>query len=421
MTVTHKIMTDQKPTVVLLGALDTKGQEFAYIKELLETRGLRTLTVDTSIVGEPAYAPDISASDVLATAGEDLESLRMAGDQGKAVNSMAVGVVRAVKSLHRQGRLNGILSMGGVSGTTIGTAAMRNLPLGVPKVMVSTLVVDNVSDFVGAKDITLIYPVVELEGLNRATRLILAKAAGAVAGMVEMRAQMSPETMPSAALTTMSATSDAADNIRMRMENGGFEVISFSASGRGGDVMEELIRDHIFDVVIDLTTSELVDVLCGGGYPSSGDRLTAAGRLGIPQVVVPGGIDMLCFGPQNRVPARFSDRNIYIYNDRATMVRTDEDEARIVAGAMARRLNDALGPVRLLWPARGVSALDEEGMPFFDPDVDGVFIEVLRNRLDEAEQRLIEVDAHINDDVFADAVCQTAFELYKFSLNEPKP
>ena len=260
-------MNQNPSTICLLGSLDTKGEEFAYIRSLIETRGHRAITIDTSIVGEPRFPPDISASDVLASAGEDLESLRQIGDRGKAVNAMAVGAVRVVKRLHDDKRIDGILSMGGAAGTVVGTAAMRNLPVGVPKVMVSTLASGDVSDFVGTKDVTLIHPIVDLAGLNRITRKILARAAGAITGMVEMQTSAVESTIPCAALTEMGVTAEGCDQVRTLLEARGMEVITFHASGVGGDAMEELIRDRSFDIVIDFTTSELVDVMCGRRIP----------------------------------------------------------------------------------------------------------------------------------------------------------
>ena len=403
-------MTQHQMTICLLGSLDTKGEEFAYIKGLIETRGHRVLAVDTSIVGEPGFPPDISASDVLASAGEDLESLRAAGDRGKAVNAMAVGAVRVVKRLHDEHRFDGILSMGGAAGTTVGTAAMRNLPVGLPKVMVSTLASGDVSDFVGTKDVTLIHPVVDLAGLNRITRQILARAAGAIIGMVDIQTTAEQDSIPCVPLTEMSLTADGCEQVRTLLEGQGLEVITFHASGIGGDAMEELIRDRVFDVVVDYTTSELVDVMCGGGFPSCGDRLTAAGRVGIPQVVGPGGLDTIRFGPRNRLPDRFFNRNIFIHSENVTLVRVNEDEARIVAGAMVRRLNEARGPVRMIWPLRGISALDDEDMPFYDPDIDQVLLDVLRERLSGSDKQLIEIDAHINDYDYVAAVCSAATE-----------
>lgn len=397
-------MPTQPPSIALLGSLDTKCDEFLFIKNILEQRGHKTLTIDTSIVGEPGYPPDISASDVVASAGEDLELLRLAGDRERAVSAVSVGVVRVVESLYEQGRLSGILSMGGRSGTIVGTAAMRNLPVGLPKVMVSTLASGDVSSFVGSKDVTLIHPIVDLDGLNRVTRQILASAAGAIAGMVEVKANLVSDARHCAALSTMGLTAEGCDQIRAILQGRGMEVIDFLADGYGGDAMEELIRDGVFDLVVDISTGELTDVLCGGGFASAGDRLTAAGRAGIPQVIGPGGLEFMRFGPNNRFPSRFSHRNIHVLEKSVTLVRINEEEAEIIAGAIARRLNSSRGPVKLVWPLKGFSALDAEDMPFFDLDIDNLMLDIIRDRLIDSADRLIEVDANINDYEYAVAV-----------------
>ncbi len=316
-----------------------------------------------------------------------------------------------MKNFTRGGRLDAILCLGGRTGTFIAAAALRNLPVGVPKVLVSTLPAGEVSKLVGAKDVTLIHPIIEARGLNRVTRGIMTRAAGVISGMVETRPILEEEPVACAALSTMEATNEGCDLIRSMLEARGVEVIDFMARGRGGDIMEELSLDRIFDVVVDVTTIELVDTLCGGGFPCSGGRLTGAGYRGIPQVVGPGGVDMLRFGPRHRLPARFSKRNVHVQNQDITLVRLDEEESRIAAGSMARRLNGAVGPVRLVWPLRGVSALDDDEMPFYDPRIDAIFLEVLRERLERADERLIEVDAHINDRNYAVAVCEAVFDL----------
>jgi uncharacterized protein (UPF0261 family) len=391
-------------TVLLVATLDTKGAELAYVRDLIEVRGHRTLVVDAGVLGEPAFEPDVAASEVATAGGSSLDALRERGDRGEAVAVMMAGLERVVGSLFEQGRFEGMLGIGGGGGTILATAAMRELPIGVPKVMVSTMASGDVSPYVGIRDITLMYSVTDIAGLNPLSRRILANAAGAVVGMVE---QEMPETAtrPLVAATMFGVTTPCVDRVRERLDEAGYDVMVFHATGSGGRAMEALIDEGWFVGVADVTTTEWCDEVVGGVLSAGPDRLSAAGRRGIPQVVSLGATDMVNFGGIETVPERFRDRTLYRHNPSVTLMRTTADECREVGRRIAERLNAAGGPTVLVLPLRGVSALDADGQPFRAPETDRALFDTLREHLNDAVE-VVEVDEHINDAAFADAFAE---------------
>jgi uncharacterized protein (UPF0261 family) len=395
--------------VGIVGTMDTKGEEFAFVKERIEALGLDTLVVNAGIAGEPKLDPDIDAATVAEAAGTTLVALRDEGDRGASVTAMADGAAVVVSGLYADGRIHGVISLGGSAGTTIGTSAMRALPVGVPKVMVSTLAAGDVGPYVGTRDIAMMYSVVDVAGVNRVSRLVFSNAASAIAGMVNAETAPEGEDRPLIAATMFGVTTPCVTRARERLEAAGYEVLVFHATGTGGRAMEDLVRGGFIKGVLDVTTTELADEVAGGELSAGPDRLQIAGELGIPQVVCPGALDMVNFGPPEGIPAKFADRLFYRHNPTVTLMRTTADENRQLGEIIAAKLSAAGGPVRFFWPMRGVSAIDADGQPFHDADADAAFIEALRPNLSDAVD-LVELDAHINDDVFADAIADALLD-----------
>jgi uncharacterized protein (UPF0261 family) len=389
-------------TVLLIGTLDTKGAEYAFVRDLLQARGVGTLVMDLGIMGAPALVPGISADEVATRGGTSLSFLRQRADRGDAVNVMLGGARSWTRDLFAAGRFHGVLGLGGGGGTAMITAAMRELPVGVPKVMVSTMASGNVAPYVGIKDITMMYSVVDIAGLNPLSRRILANAAGAIAGMVttELPAY---ESRPLIAATMFGVTTPCVTAARERLEAAGYEVLVFHATGSGGRAMEGLIDDGYFAGVLDVTTTEWADEVVGGVLSAGPDRLSAAGRKGVPQVVSVGALDMVNFGGMESVPDRFRDRTLYKHNPTVTLMRTTPDECREIGRHIANQLNTATGPTVVLLPLKGLSMIDREGQPFHDPAANKALFDALRTGLRQ-DIRVRELDAHVNDPEFAHAL-----------------
>ncbi len=391
--------------VVLIGTLDTKGRELAFVRDLLRARGLETIVVDAGSQGPPAFEPDVDRDAVFGRAGTSAAAVLARGDRGEAVAKAAEGVAALVAELDRSGRVDGVFGLGGSAGTVIGTAAMRALPFGRPKVMVSTIASGPMRPFVGGSDIAVFHPVADLAGLNRLTRVALANAAHAMAGMVRApRVADDPgDRRPVVAATMFGVTTPCVDRARARLEAAGCEVLVFHATGSGGQAMEGLIRDGVVDAVLDLTTTELADELVGGILSAGPDRLEAAGRAGVPQVVSLGALDMVNFGPRATVPDRFAGRRFHAHNPSVTLMRTTPAENARLGSRIGEILARARGPVTLLIPGGGLSALDAPGRPFHDPAADAALAEALRATLAGRQDVRVEARAeHINDPAFAD-------------------
>ena len=389
-------------TIALLGTFDTKGEEFCFLRERIESAGLRTLMIDVGVLGDPAFAVDISAADVAAAAKENLAALRAERDRGRSVTAMATGAQAMLGWLVEQGALQGVVSLGGSAGTAIATAAMRALPFGFPKLMVSTLAAGDTRPYVGTRDICMMPSVLDIAGLNRVSRRILSNAAGAICGMVAAEQATAPDQKPSIAATMFGVTTPCVTAARRALEARGYEILVFHATGTGGRAMEQLIEDGAFVAVLDLTTTELADELVGGVMSAGPHRLQGAGRKGIPQVVCPGAIDMVNFGPMETVPAQFRSRNLYVHNSSVTLMRTTVEECAEIGRTTAIRLNDASGPVTVLIPLQGVSAIDRAGGPFYSQEALNAYRVALKAAL-RPSIRLVELDAHINDESFARA------------------
>ena len=391
-------------TILLIGTLDTKEAEFAYVRDLIRERGHDTILADAGILADPSVKPDIPASEVARLGRSSLEALREQGDRGLAIDVMTRGVCAVAEQLLDEGRVQAVLGLGGSGGTIIASAAMRRLPVGMPKVMVSTIASGDVAPYVGSRDITMMYSVVDIAGLNKISRSILANAAGAVCGMVE---QDMPEVSdkPVIAATMFGVTTPCVTRVRERLEAAGYEVLVFHATGSGGRAMEALIDGGFITAVADVTTTEWCDELVGGVLSAGPHRLEAAARRGLPQVVSCGALDMVNFWAMETMPAKFQGRTVYRHNANVTLMRTTPEECAALGRVIAEKLNAATGPVTLLLPLRGVSAIDAEGQPFYAPEANRALFDALRAGVRDAV-RLVEMDLHINDDAFADAIAE---------------
>ncbi len=396
--------------ILLAGALDTKGVEYQFVRELLHDQGLETILIDVGVLGEPAVAPDIDHDEVARAGGSDIAALRAAGDKTLAMRTMTTGLARVVTRLHDEGRAGGILAMAGSGGTVIATAAMRALPVGVPKVMVSTVAAGDVGPYVGTKDITMMHSVVDVAGINSISRAIYANAAGAIAGMVRQERPAAAADRPIIAASMFGNTTKCVDHARSLLEAAGYEVLVFHATGTGGRTMESLIADGYVRASLDITTTELADEVCGGVLSAGPDRLLAAAHAGIPTLLVPGCVDMANFWAVGTVPDRYRDRRLYEWNPNVTLMRTNVAENRQMGALIARAANASTGPVAVLVPLGGVSQLDSPGGEFWDPEADGACFAAIKENLQEGIP-FYEMDANINDPAFAERAVALLLDL----------
>jgi uncharacterized protein (UPF0261 family) len=398
------------PSVFLIATLDTKGHEADFVRRLLTSWDVPVTLVDAGSLGVPAVEADITRERLFELGGTSLDEVRRRADRGEAVTVAAHGAARLARDAYAAGELRGVLGLGGSAGTTIATAAMKALPLGVPKVMVSTLASGTVRQFVGDKDIFMLNAVVDIVGINRVSRQVLSQAAAAMAGLVTHPPPPADSgDKPLVAATMFGVTTPCVERARETLERAGYEVLVFHATGNGGQAMESLIADGLIAGVLDLTTTELADEQAGGFLSAGPHRLEAAARAGIPQVVSTGALDMVNFYGPETIPAKFSGRLFYRHNANVTLMRTTADENARIGAAIARKLSAATGPLSVLLPARGVSAIDREGQPFDDPAARHVLHDAIRSGLPGRD--VIELDLHINDPEFADAAARKLIEL----------
>jgi uncharacterized protein (UPF0261 family) len=396
-------------TVLLVGTLDTKGAEYAYLRERLRAHGVDSILADAG-VNEPAGVdPDLHVG---SETGADPRALAEAGDRGAAVTAMAEAAEALARRLYDEGRIAGVLAAGGSGNTAIATRAMQALPVGAPKLMVSTMAAGNTADYVGASDVTMMASVTDVAGVNSISARILANAAAAMAGMVQAPPLELGERRPLIGATMFGVTTPCVTHARERLEDLGYEVLTFHATGAGGRAMEGLMESGFLQGVLDITTTELCDELVGGVLSAGPERLEAAGRLGLPQVVSVGALDMVNFGARATVPPQFEDRNLYVHNPSVTLMRTTPSECAELGRQIARKLSAATGPTALFLPLHGVSMIDAEGMPFHDPDADDALFTALREGLD-GRVELIELDNNVNDPEFAEAMADKLDEYMK--------
>ena len=397
------------PTVALIGTLDTKGREYAFLRERLRETGVEVLVIDVGVHEPVGIEPDVAREEVARAAGADVAALAAAGDRGAAVTAMGAGAEAVARRLHADGRFDGILALGGSGGSSISARAMRALPVGVPKLLVSTVASGDTRPYVGAVDVTMMYSVVDISGVNRVSARIMANAAGAIAGMVQM-AVPEADGKPLVAATMFGVTTPCVTTARERLEELGYEVLVFHATGAGGQSMEALAKDGFLAGVLDVTTTELADELVGGVLSAGPDRLEAAGAAGLPQVVSLGALDMVNFGPRESVPPQFADRNLYVHNPTVTLMRTTAEECAELGRTIGRKLSAANGPTVLFMPLGGVSMIDVPGQPFHDAAADESLFAGLRETLDDSVE-VHERAEEINDPAFATAMADRLHEL----------
>lgn len=397
---------------IMIGALDTKGEEFLYVKNTMEACGLETFVVDTGVLGTPVFPPDIGADEVARAGGASLAELRQQNDRGAAVETMTRGAAAIVADLHRQGIVGGVFGMGGTAGTTVAAAAMQALPIGVPKILVSTVASGNTRPYVGVKDVMMMYSVVDISGINRLSRRILGNAAYALAGMIrEMEKEReTAEDKITLGITMFGVTTPCATRVRERLEAQGYDLLVFHATGAGGLAMEELIKAGYIKGVADLTTTELADELVGGIFSAGPHRLEAAGPAGIPQVVSIGALDMVNFGPPGTVPDAFKGRTFYQHNPTTTLMRTTVAENRELGSILAGKLNASTAPTVVIFPKGGVSLLDRPGQPFEGKEERQALYEGLKQAL-RPDIPWVEMVQDINDPVVADAIAEHLLQL----------
>ncbi|HVY70189.1 MAG TPA: Tm-1-like ATP-binding domain-containing protein [Verrucomicrobiae bacterium] len=388
-------------TIAVLGTMDTKGEEHAFVAGLIRERGHETLVIDVGALAPPTLAPDITREQVAAAAGIDLAGLVARRDRGETVAAMSQAAPVILAKLVAEGKIDGVISLGGGGGTAIATAAMRALPVGFPKLMVSTLASGNTAQYVGVKDIVMFPSIVDVAGLNRISRPILTRAAGAICGMVEARPAASAD-KPLIVASMFGNTTDCVQAAKKILEAAGYEVLVFHATGIGGRTMESLVESGMVSGVLDITTTEWADELVGGILGAGPTRLEAAARHGVPAIVTPGCLDMVNFGARETVPMKFAGRVFYQHNPQVTLMRTTPAECAELGRILAEKVNLSTGPVTVLIPRKAISVISAPGGKFYDPAADEALATRIKAHL-RKDIEVIEMDCGINDPVFAEA------------------
>lgn len=397
-------------TIAIAGTFDSKGHEFAYVKELIEGLGLATLTINTGVF-EPVFEADVSNAEVAKAVGADIKEIAAKGDRAYATEVLSKGMEIVIPKLYEEGKFDGILSFGGSGGTSLVAPGMRKLPIGVPKVIVSTMASGDVSGYIGTSDIVMMPSVVDVAGLNSISTKIFANAAFAIAGMVKFEDTHVIEKKPLVAATMFGVTTPCLTAAQEYLEAKGYEVLIFHATGTGGQSMEALVDGGFIEGVLDITTTEWADELVGGMLAGGPHRLEAAGRKGIPQVVSVGAVDMVNFGPMDSVPEKFKGRNLYKHNPMITLMRTTIEENKAIGHVIAEKLNATTGPAVIMMPLKGVSGIDTEGEPFYGPEEDKMLFDTIRSEVNKNAVDLEEYDLHINDKTFAETAAQKLIDL----------
>jgi uncharacterized protein (UPF0261 family) len=397
-------------TILVLATLDTKGPEAQYLRDQIEARGDKALVIDTGVVGGPRARAEVSREEVAAAGGKSLDALRGHLTRDEAAPVMAAGATRIVCDLVAAGKAHAILSVGGTQGTTLSTAVMRALPYGFPKVMVSTMASGNVAPWVDTKDITMMFSVTDIMGLNRFMRRILANAAAAACGMAHVEAPITGGDRPLVAVTTVGITTTGAMKAVEVLERAGYETIVFHAIGTGGRAMEGLMREGAIGAVLDFSIIEVSNEMFHALLAADAERLTTAGRLGLPQVVCPGAVEVLVFNEPHTVPAGYRGRTLVRHSPQITDLRLNEVEMTEVAREVGRRLRHTKVPAVVMIPSLGFDSYDVQGEPLFDPRADGAFVAELKACL-PPNIRLVERPTHINDPAFAAEAAETLIRL----------
>ncbi|WP_439557546.1 Tm-1-like ATP-binding domain-containing protein [Dyadobacter sp.] len=395
-------MTDK--SILIIGCFDTKGEAFSYLRECITNLGETVITMDTGVLAAlPAFPVDFTAAEVAAEAGTTIEALRTRRDRGYAMDIMGRGAASIVRNLVESGKIKGAIGMGGGGGTYIALSAMQEIPLGIPKLCLSTLATKDLTRQVGHKDITLMPSIVDVAGLNSILRLLITQAAGAICAMAASAQLAGVSAKGSIAVSMFGNTTPCVDQCTALLREKGYEVLAFHANGVGGKAMEALIREGCFEAVLDITTTELADNLCNGICSAGSARLTAAGELGIPQIIAPGCLDMVNFGHLDTVPEKYKQRKLYSWAPDVTLMRTNAEENAALGKELAEKINAAAGQTRFVFPLRGISQVDSEGGIFHDSEADFALLESVEQHID-AKERIVKCDMHINDLAFAEVL-----------------
>ena len=394
-------------TIAVLGTLDSKGDEHAFVADQIRLRGHEALLIDVGTGSDPVVRPEVSRFEVAEVGGVDLQPILDRKDRGECVAAMTRAAPILLERLVEKGTIEGVISLGGGGGTAIATAAMRVLPVGFPKVMVSTLASGNTAHYVGTRDIVMIPSIVDVSGLNSVSRTIFTRAAGAISGMVDSKVDIS-DARPIIAASMFGNTTDLVSMAREQLEAAGYEVLVFHATGTGGRTMEALVESGMVAGVLDVTTTEWADQLVGGVLAAGPDRLDAMTRARVPAVIAPGCLDMVNFGERDTVPRELGDRTIYEHNPQVTLVRTSASECRELGKIISRKANANKAPTAILLPTRAISVIGAEGQAFHDPVADEALFDAIRK---EADVEVVELEAEINSENFARACVEKLLEL----------
>lgn len=389
-------------TIAVIGTLDSKGQEHAFVAAEIRKRGHAVLLIDLGTGGDPVVAPDITRFEVATAAGLDLQPLLDRHDRGECVVAMSQAAPVLLEKLACEGKIHGVISLGGGGGTALATAAMRALPLGFPKLMVSTLASGNTAHYLGTKDIAMMPAIVDVAGLNRISRMVFTRAAAAICAMVEAPIDTT-ESKPIIAASMFGNTTECIDHAKQVFEDAGYEVLVFHATGTGGKAMEDLIASGMVSGVFDVTTTEWADELVGGTLSAGPTRLDAAAKAGIPAVIAPGCLDMVNFGARETVPASFEGRNFYIHNPQVTLMRTNAEECARLGNILAEKANSYTAPVTVMIPTKAISIISAEGQAFHDPDADKALFDAIHQH---CTAPIITLTETINSPVFAKAAAK---------------
>lgn len=405
---------DDSKYVVLAGALDTKHVEYAFVRDRLASHGIVSILLDFGVLGNAGIVADIDRATVATAGGVSIESLQASHDRNTAMVAMATGAAKEVSRLHDEGKVGGLIVLGGSNAGYAMSRIAHSLPFGVPKILVSTIVAGDTRPYVGTSDLMMMYPVVDIAGINSISATVLAHAADACAGMLLAPKVEVASATGSIGATMFGVTTECVAEVQGILHSDGWEVHAFHATGVGGQAMEAMIRDGLFDGIADITTTELADEMIGGVCSAGPDRLTAAGELGIPQVVSVGALDMVNFGALDTVPAKYRGRLLYAHNPAVTLMRTNAEECAALGRELARKVNAATGPTEIVIPLRGFSQISVKGAPFYDPTADKALIDALSEALAPGIPLHL-VDTEINDPVFAEKVAQHLIRMLNIS------
>lgn len=406
-----------KKSIVIIGCFDTKGEVFGFLRTQILSHGHTVLTINTGVLGSTdLFSVDFESEIVAHEGGKEIEDLRLERDRGSAIEVMGRGAAKVVAQLVSDGKIKAVVGMGGGGGTYIALSAMQEIPLGIPKFCLTTLATKDLSRQIGNKDVTLMPSIVDVAGLNSISSILIAQAAAAICAMSEVKSQLSRTKLGSIAISMFGNTTPCVDRCTELLENEGYEVMAFHANGVGGRTMEALILEGCFDAILDITTTELADELCNGVCTAGPDRLNAASKMGIPQVVVPGCMDMVNFSQLDTVPEQYRHRHLYSWAPDVTLMRTDADENRMLGEKLAKNLNASTAPVTILLPLKGLSQIDSVDGIFYRPDVNRTLFDSIKMHA-KKDISVFEADMHINDPEFAKMLVNEILKVLRAAEN----